>query len=578
MFFKIKKLISKLTCISLAISLGCSFSVPAVRADTSPYTEFEICNREGGMGNCGGQGGNYTHWAHRLDMFKDDILQAFKFLNGKRIIICSNDSAFLDNFKVLKPEFDIVHKDSIESVNFANYDYVIDTIYAPPFLQTVYKSKNVISFIEVYKSILYEKVLQFFKDNKIQYYFFEVPEKSKLKNLDDFEREMFSGKCPSNMEETREVESFSEILDKLFPDNQRCRDYLMNFDYSQIQHYNNGRYKVRMDGSNDYNNVVNGVRITPDMPENFRNKAHFFGTCTVAGHYVTDEFTVTNYMQKRINEHFADTYGVVNYGTTFDDSMNDFERMLDTAYKPGDVVININHKSCPVFCKIAQQHGIEIIKTSPLFSRPHDHGYCMFDDPAHLNDVGNALIADFVYSRVEGDLARQIEISEDAEIKFEHVKKDVGLTQQTKELDAYVKSLNKIKLEDAESKNIGSIVMNCNPFTLGHRYLIEEALKRVDHLYIFVVQEDMSVFPFIDRIDLVKRGTSDLRNVTVLPSGSWIISTKTFPEYFSKERLQAMTIDPSIDVEIFGEHIAPALGIKIRFAGEEPLDQITRQY
>ncbi len=42
------------------------------------------------------------------------------------------------------------------------------------------------------------------------------------------------------------------------------------------------------------------------------------------------------------------------------------------------------------------------------------------------------------------------------------------------ELLKYIDLLRQYKQGDAES-NIGCIVMNCNPFTLGHRYLIEYA-------------------------------------------------------------------------------------------------------
>ena len=100
----------------------------------------------------------------------------------------------------------------------------------------------------------------------------------------------------------------------------------------------------------------------------------------------------------------------------------------------------------------------------------------------------------------------------------------------------------------------------------------------MDRLYIFVVEEDKSIFPFEDRIELVRKGTADIPNVTVLPSGKFIISSLTFTDYFGKSELQDRVIDPSMDVTIFGEYIAPALGINIRFAGEEPLDNVTRQY
>ena len=124
----------------------------------------------------------------------------------------------------------------------------------------------------------------------------------------------------------------------------------------------------------------------------------------------------------------------------------------------------------------------------------------------------------------------------------------------------------------------GAIVMNCNPFTKGHQYLIEYAAKQVDYLYIFVVQEDKSYFKFSDRLRLVEKGTAHIPNVKVIPSGKFIISSTTFSEYFDKANLKGTTIDTSMDVEIFGKHIAPALDISVRFVGEEPLDPITNQY
>jgi [citrate (pro-3S)-lyase] ligase len=106
--------------------------------------------------------------------------------------------------------------------------------------------------------------------------------------------------------------------------------------------------------------------------------------------------------------------------------------------------------------------------------------------------------------------------------------------------------------------------MNCNPFTLGHRYLIDYASSKVEKLFIFAVEEDKSFFPFNDRFELIKQGTADLKNVTVLPSGKFIISSLTFTDYFGKSELQDRTIDPSLDVHLFAAQIAPALGINVR--------------
>lgn len=127
-------------------------------------------------------------------------------------------------------------------------------------------------------------------------------------------------------------------------------------------------------------------------------------------------------------------------------------------------------------------------------------------------------------------------------------------------------------------RRIGVIVMNCNPFTLGHRFLIEEALKNVDLLYVFVVEENVSRFSFTHRINMVREGTNDLADVEVLPSGKLMISAQTFPGYFYKESPTNVFVDTSTDVEIFAQHIVPLLGVDVRFVGEEPFDLITRQY
>ena len=125
---------------------------------------------------------------------------------------------------------------------------------------------------------------------------------------------------------------------------------------------------------------------------------------------------------------------------------------------------------------------------------------------------------------------------------------------------------------------IGAAVMNCNPFTLGHQYLIETAAAQCDQLYIFVLSEDKSEFPAADRLELVKRGTAHLPNVTVLTTGPYLISSATFPTYFLKDRDQAQTVQCVLDIEIFTKYFVPRFGITHRFVGTEPLSAMTDMY
>lgn len=135
--------------------------------------------------------------------------------------------------------------------------------------------------------------------------------------------------------------------------------------------------------------------------------------------------------------------------------------------------------------------------------------------------------------------------------------------------------LNKIERHEGVT---GAAVMNCNPFTLGHRYLIKTAASMVDHLDIFVVSEDRSRFSFADRIEMVKRGTADIGNVTVCPSGDYMISSATFPTYFMKDEVSAESANARLDLTLFAEKIAPALNITKRFVGTEPYCPVTNRY
>jgi [citrate (pro-3S)-lyase] ligase len=126
--------------------------------------------------------------------------------------------------------------------------------------------------------------------------------------------------------------------------------------------------------------------------------------------------------------------------------------------------------------------------------------------------------------------------------------------------------------------NIGGIVMNANPFTLGHQFLIEQASRACYWLHVFVVEENLSQFSFNDRIAMVRDGVKHLANVTVHPGSRYIISRGTFPGYFLKEKQVVNDVYSAIDLIIFRRYIAPSLGITHRFVGTEPYCKVTAQY
>jgi [citrate (pro-3S)-lyase] ligase len=124
----------------------------------------------------------------------------------------------------------------------------------------------------------------------------------------------------------------------------------------------------------------------------------------------------------------------------------------------------------------------------------------------------------------------------------------------------------------------GAAVVNGNPFTYGHLFLVETAARRVDTFYLFVVREDRSVFPFPARILLAREATAHLGNVVVLDTSRYAVSAGTFPSYFLK-RLDAVSLaQMRVDLRLFASRLAPAFSVRARFVGHEPYDPTTAAY
>ena len=137
----------------------------------------------------------------------------------------------------------------------------------------------------------------------------------------------------------------------------------------------------------------------------------------------------------------------------------------------------------------------------------------------------------------------------------------------------------------------GVIVMNANPFTLGHKYLIDKASEQVDNLFVIPVKEDLSQFPYAERLAMIRAGFSasakahGIANpthadtkVVVLEGSDYCISAATFPTYFLKEKSDAAETQMLLDLDLYSRWIAPALDASVRFVGSEPFDALTAQY
>lgn len=317
-----------------------------------------------------------------------------------------------------------------------------------------------------------------------------------------------------------------------------------------------------------YLNIVNGHRLTLGQPERFFRTIYVVGGCGIFGIGVRDAGTLASQLQKLLNINAPEEgFNVENYGFALDGM--DFQKevlaiLKSFPLKAGDIVVGIGDKI--------------ISRNKELDVRPYRHGELFFDD-MHVTEAAHGLVAEGILDTLkEYDFFRKT-LQRDSPCN--HISKgNYHLSEtQLSELEDYKRKLKNLYADYPGVKNlVGAIVMNCNPFTLGHRYLIETCAKRCDMLIVFVVQEDKSYFPFTDRYYLVKKGCSDLENVCVIESGKFILSSLTFSEYFNKSQLQNRIVDSSEDVTLFVNEIAPAANIKVRFVGTEPLDTVTNQY
>jgi [citrate (pro-3S)-lyase] ligase len=140
----------------------------------------------------------------------------------------------------------------------------------------------------------------------------------------------------------------------------------------------------------------------------------------------------------------------------------------------------------------------------------------------------------------------------------------------------YLKTL----IKDTQSENIAAIVVNCNPFTNGHKFLIEKASAENEVVYLFVVEEEKSVFPFAIRWNLIQEGIRHLSNVVMVRGGMYVVSGAIFPSYFLKceEISDVMQKQAELDVTVFLKYIVPVLKIKRRYVGTELFCKTTEAY
>ncbi len=325
-------------------------------------------------------------------------------------------------------------------------------------------------------------------------------------------------------------------------------------------------FEYKKDIKGKYFNAKDGRRMVCYQPEEYDGTIYFLGPCTVIGVFVEDQYTIESYLQEKLLKK-GYHYRVENYG-----AMCRLDAAIDTRleqigkYYKNDIVIYLS--------TIGEVPDIQSISLEKIFEKYCISGDWVTDSFGHCNHKANQLIADSVLEMIEPCLAKEMpEVSKkEIHININVIMKDFI---ERKYLCRY---FSERYFYWGGGRTTGAIIMNCNPFSRGHHYLIEQARKQVELLIVFVVEEDESLFPFEERFRLVKEGTKDMENVMVVPSGNFILSRNNFREYFSKEEDEVIALNAEYDIGIFADYIAKPLHITYRFAGQEPEDRVTNIY
>ena len=388
------------------------------------------------------------------------------------------------------------------------------------------------------------------------------------------------------------LRSVPEHFDALYGDlPQYSKEYIDNI-FTPVPNINTRRGRENLEYKSKYVNITNGCRHTTGQPGVYDNSIFMVGTSSVYGFGCEDKHTSPSLLQQLINnsKSLNTRYAVFNLGARGKPNFVDFYKLLNLNVLPNDIVV-MHGISKDIVDDLSALSTDKFHLVSPDFSKRY-HGEEIFFDAGHVTYKGQTIIAHQIFGRLFSSFTKATKLQNKSNtinlisnketttaLNFlSKFTKDYKILhsnlQKHPDLQCFIDELKALKKPGLS----GALVVNCNPFTLGHRHLIEYSASKVDNLFVFVVEEDLSYFDFKARFSMVVEGTKDIVNCKIVRGGKYIMSTITYPEYFSKEDEKTLDLNASTDMAIFGEYIAPTLNISVRFIGEEPICDVTRQH
>ena len=311
--------------------------------------------------------------------------------------------------------------------------------------------------------------------------------------------------------------------------------------------------------------ISGGERLTIGQPEKAGSAIFFFGPCLPVGPYVEDSQTFESFLQKLLNDE-GYPYRVYNYGC-WESQYCELLRIASTPMKKGDVAV--------IFYRAASLPELDRLDLLQVLEEHRVPAEWMLDSPLHCNGKVHSLYARALFRMLR-----------DRVLKKEDINKTAPEAQkpQSRKLFPGRKAMEFLYLDrffwnmpDASGKRISNIGIYGNPFTNGHLHLAKTALEHSDRLIVLVLEEESGLFSFAERYAMACAALRGLGDVIVAPSGPFHGTRVTFREYFTRDET---TMEENLENEfrIFGELIAPSLGITTRYLGTETGNSMMQRF
>lgn len=300
---------------------------------------------------------------------------------------------------------------------------------------------------------------------------------------------------------------------------------------------------------------------------------YLVGPCTIGADFNFEGQRMFEILYEKLKEISSD-YKLVPVLVGLD-AQNDFMELLSKTIYSDDIVLVLDAFGNDILSLT----GKDGLSANDVFSEYDETDWLYTDTRMHTTEKGNRILAERIMEKLVVPTIAENNIEKHFTVHQAEEKQFFLTPCHQRELDEYFRKNAEFKKNNSSPAKIGAITMNANPFTEGHKYLTEFASKKVDLLYVMVVEEDKSEIPFHDRFEMVKKGCKEFKNVRVITTSRLHLSFLSMPDYFRKNMVQEGTpLDFWKDIFIYTHYFVPFFGITDRFLGEEPSDYVTAEY